>query len=87
MNRDREYIINFDLPRIFKTSTRKVTDTLSAIRDEIATDIAAVRQRDPAARSDLEILLLYSGVHAILAYRVAHKLYLSKHYFAARAKK
>ena len=85
MNRDREYIINFDLPRIFKTSTRKVTDTISAIRDEIATDIAAVRSRDPAARSDLEILLLYSGVHAILAYRVAHKLYLSKHYFAARA--
>ena len=85
MNRDREYIINFDLPRIFKTSTRKVTDTISAIREEIATDIAAVRQRDPAARSDLEILLLYSGVHAILAYRVAHKLYLSKHYFAARA--
>ena len=85
MNRDREYIINFDLPRIFRKSTEKVTDTLSAIRDEIATDIAAVRQRDPAARSDLEILLLYSGVHAILAYRVAHKLYLSKHYFAARA--
>ena len=85
MNRDREYIINFDLPRIFRKSTQKVTDTLSAIRDEIATDIAAVRQRDPAARSDLEILLLYSGVHAILAYRVAHKLYLSGHYFAARA--
>ena len=85
MNRDREYIINFDLPRIFKTSTRKVTDTVAAIRNEIATDIEAVRQRDPAARSDLEILLLYSGVHAILAYRVAHKLYLSKHYFAARA--
>ena len=85
MNRDREYIINFDLPRIFKTSTRKVTDAISAIREEIATDIEAVRQRDPAARSDLEILLLYSGVHAILAYRVAHKLYLSKHYFAARA--
>ena len=85
MNRDREYIINFDLPRICKTSTRKVTDTVAAIRNEIATDIAAVRSRDPAARSDLEILLLYSGVHAILAYRVAHKLYLSKHYFAARA--
>ena len=85
MNRDREYIINFDLPRIFRKSTEKVTDTLSTIRNEIATDIEAVRQRDPAARSDLEILLLYSGVHAILAYRVAHKLYLSKHYFAARA--
>ena len=85
MNRDREYIINFDLPRIFRKSTQKVTDTVAAIRNEIATDIAAVRSRDPAARSDLEILLLYSGVHAILAYRVAHKLYLSKHYFAARA--
>ena len=85
MNRDREYIINFDLPRICKKSTRKVLDTVTAIREEIATDIEAVRQRDPAARSDLEILLLYSGVHAILAYRVAHKLYLSKHYFAARA--
>ena len=85
MSRNNDYIINFDLPRIFKKSVGKVTDTLSAIRDEIATDIEAVRQRDPAARSDLEILLLYSGVHAILAYRVAHKLYLSKHYFAARA--
>ena len=85
MNRDREYIIHFDLPRICKKSTRKVLDTVAAIREEIATDIEAVRQRDPAARSDLEILLLYSGVHAILAYRVAHKLYLSKHYFAARA--
>ena len=84
-HRTGEYIINFDLPHIFKKSTRKVLDTVAAVREEIATDIAAVRQRDPAARSDLEILLLYSGVHAILAYRVAHKLYLSKHYFAARA--
>ncbi len=85
MSHNNEYIINFDLPHIFKKSTRKVIDTVTAVRDEIATDIAAVRQRDPAARSNLEILLLYSGVHAILAYRVAHKLYLSKHYFAARA--
>jgi serine O-acetyltransferase len=46
-----------------------------------------VKQRDPAARSEStgEILLLYSGVHAILAYRVAHKLYLSQHYLSARA--
>ena len=66
-----------------KSSRRK--NPFCAIKEEIATDIAAVRQRDPAARSDLEILLLYSGVHAILAYRVAHKLYASKHYFLARA--
>ena len=60
-------------------------DTLKqAVSDEIRDDIAAVRQRDPAAKSDIEVLLLYSGVHAILAYRVAHKLYLGKHYFSAR---
>ena len=44
-----------------------------------------MRDRDPAARNDVEVLLLYSGVHAILAYRVAHKLYLGKKYFSARA--
>ena len=88
----KQYIINFDLPALAKNGAsavmgagKKAADTVRAIREEIATDIAAVRQRDPAAKSDLEILLLYSGVHAILAYRVAHKLYLSKHYFAARA--
>lgn len=55
-----------------------------AVRNEVKTDVQAVRQRDPAARSDTEILLLYSGVHAILAYRVAHKLYISGHPFPAR---
>ena len=84
-NHNDDILFSFDLPRLVRKSTRKVADTVAAVREEIATDIAAVRQRDPAARSDLEILLLYSGVHAILAYRVAHKLYLSKHYFAARA--
>ena len=54
------------------------------IAAEVRADIAAVRQRDPAAKSDMEVLLLSSGVHAILAYRVAHKLYVSKHYFPAR---
>lgn len=54
------------------------------IRDEIRTDIEAVKARDPAAKSDVEILFLYSGVHALLAYRVSHKLYVSRHYFSAR---
>ena len=85
MKHNSDILFEFDLPRLLKSGTRRVTDTLSAVRREISDDIAAVRQRDPAARSDLEILLLYSGVHAILAYRVAHKLYLSEHYFAARA--
>lgn len=56
----------------------------SSIREEVRTDLEAVRQRDPAARSDAEILLLYSGVHAILGYRVAHKLYVAGHPLPAR---
>ena len=87
-----DYIFDFDLPSLVnkgvstaQTVKKQAKTTLDAIKREIRDDIDAVRQRDPAARSDIEILLLYSGVHAILAYRVAHKLYLSKHYFSARA--
>ena len=59
--------------------------SLDAMLNEIRDDVAAFRQRDPAAKSDIEIILLYSGFHAILAYRVAHKLYVSGHTFSARA--
>ena len=47
-------------------------------------DIALIKERDPAAKSTAEVLLLYSGLHAMFAYRIAHRLYLSEHYFAAR---
>ena len=68
-----------------KKQIPRLRELADSISDEIKTDIAAVRDRDPAARNDAEVLLLYSGVHAILAYRVAHKLYLGKKYFPARA--
>src|SRR4030095_4933826 len=44
---------------------------------EFREDVAAVRERDPAARSvgTLEILTSYGGVHAIFAHRVAHALH------------
>ncbi len=45
-----------------------------AIKEQIDT----VFREDPAARSVLEILLCYPGFHAILAHRLAHKLYLWK---------
>ncbi len=38
-------------------------------------DLKAARAQDPAARSDAEVALAYSGVHAIWAYRVAHALW------------
>ena len=52
--------------------------------EQLRNDIATIKERDPAARSNAEIILLYSGFHAMAAYRIAHKLYLSKHYFSAR---
>ena len=42
-----------------------------------------IRERDPAIKSNLEIIL-YPGFRAVLYYRLAHKLYLGKHYFLAR---
>lgn len=38
-------------------------------------DIQAVFERDPAARSRLEVLLCYPGVHAVMLHRVAHALW------------
>lgn len=38
-------------------------------------DIRVVAERDPAARSKLEVLLCYPGVHAVLMHRLAHRLW------------
>ena len=81
--------INIDLTAfnelVEKAKSVSVKKTLLAIKKEIKDNIDAIRQRDPAATSDIEVLLLYSGLHATLAYRVAHKLYLGGHTFSARA--
>ncbi len=37
--------------------------------------LAAYQARDPAARSKLEVFLLYPGVHATINHRIAHWLY------------
>ena len=49
----------------------------------IKEEIRVVRERDPAIKSNMEVLL-YPSLRVILRYRVAHKLYLKKHYFWAR---
>ena len=46
--------------------------------------LLAYKQRDPAARSRLEIFLLYPGVHAIILHRAAHFLYRIRLRFVAR---
>lgn len=52
--------------------------------EHIKSDIESVKRRDPAARSTLEIILTYSGLHAVLMYRVAHWFYGQKLYTIAR---
>ena len=49
----------------------------------IKEEINVVRERDPAIKSNMEVLL-YPSFKVILSYRVAHKLYAKKHYFMAR---
>lgn len=44
-----------------------------------------IKKHDPAATNTAEIVLLYSGVHAVAAHRVANKLYKNGYRFAARA--
>ena len=41
----------------------------------LSEDMQAVLERDPAARSKLEVLLCYPGLHAVLIHRVAHALW------------
>jgi len=47
-------------------------------------DIERVLNEDPAAKSKLEVLLLYPCIHALISYRIAHILYLKKWFFLAR---
>lgn len=51
---------------------------------DVAETVKAVQSRDPAARSTTEVLLLYSGVHAVIAHRKAHQLLEDGHPFLAR---
>lgn len=48
-------------------------------------DVSVVFEQDPAARNTLEVVLTYSGLHAIWLHRFAHALFRRKWFFAARA--
>ncbi len=51
---------------------------------QLLADIRAARERDPAARTNLEILLCYSGLHAIIWHRLYHRLWQWKLRLLAR---
>ena len=58
---------------------------VSKVIKVIGEEIEVIKKRDPAARSTFEILLTYSGLHAMLIYRLAHKLYKARMFTTARA--
>lgn len=55
---------------------------MSFIR-RIKEEIRVIKERDPAIHSNMEVFL-YPSFKVMLHYRLAHKLYLKKHYFWAR---
>lgn len=47
-------------------------------------DLQRVLDNDPAARSKIEVFLLYPCIHALISYRIAHFFYKHKRFFIAR---
>lgn len=50
-----------------------------------AQEIRVIQSRDPAARTPIEIILLYQGLHALVYYRIANFFYRKNLFFMARA--
>lgn len=52
--------------------------------DRLKEDLRTIKERDPAAKNYLEILLCYPGLHALWLHRIAHFFYIKKWYTIAR---
>ena len=68
----------------YRSKNENNSCAISRLINEIREDIDAICQRDPAAKSRFEVLTLYSGLHALLMYRAAHKLHGNGHTYFAR---
>ncbi|RLU02003.1 MAG: serine O-acetyltransferase [Ketobacter sp.] len=55
-----------------------------SLYQQLKDDIASVFQRDPAARTVLEVLTTYPGVHAVMLHRIASRLWLKGWRYPAR---
>ncbi len=71
--------------RVLAERRKRISNAFSETVRDINNDISATRERDPAARSTLEVMLLYPGIHAIAAHRLANRLHKKGYYFTARA--
>ncbi|MBQ0109752.1 MAG: serine O-acetyltransferase [Clostridiales bacterium] len=69
----------------FEERLKELKAKSSSWLGDIKSEVQSIKDRDPAARTSAEVLLLYPGLHAVLAHRVAHALYKKGLFFAARA--
>lgn len=69
---------------VYEAAARYI-DTARRLYADFNEYMESVKRRDPAAASNAQIMLLYSGVHAVAAHRVAHALYKKGHTCVARA--
>lgn len=68
-----------------KADRRSLLRKLLDLCDRLEYDMDRIRERDPAARSNLEVALLYSGFHAVTAHRLSHYLHEKGYRLTARA--
>lgn len=64
--------------------TRSPPPPLPRLWLQLREDVGCVRARDPAARTTLEVVITYPGVHALVWYRIAHRLWRRGWRFSAR---
>ncbi len=69
--------------RVRVTKNAKVRGKNMGFISRIKEEIQVIQDRDPAIKSPMEVFL-YPSFRVMLRYRIAHKLYLKKHYFLAR---
>ena len=56
----------------------------SRIIKQIKEDAKNIQEKDPAAKSFIQVIILYPGFHILIYYRISHFLYKHKRYFLAR---
>lgn len=69
----------------FAARVEKLKGRAYKVLGALSSEIRSIKERDPAARTSAEVLLLYPGLHAVIAHRMAHSLYEKGMFFAARA--
>lgn len=75
---ERDGVFSFYIFKNFKTG-----EIFMGFMSYIKEEIRVIRERDPAIKSNMEVFL-YPSFKVILNYRLAHRLFLKKHYFMAR---